>query len=437
MKRIIMATILAFFMSNAHSATMWCLKETTTCAHGTPSLSRLKLEDRKAALYTLTVANYNLVVANGDFVAVTANELIRLAKEYLASQVVIPEPEPEPIPEPEPVDPIPEPEPLVCDPPLILNGTQDACIAPPVEPEPEAPPPHHHGNMPHVDESKNVATAIGFDTLRIRPTARTTAVSQGGGEFRTNCPVSHMGVFDPIVYPNQARAGHHHTFFGNVTTNGFSTTESLKASGNTTCLGGIGNRSAYWIPSLIDTRTSAPVKPKFSLFYYKNGSVKPPSNLVILTGDMTGSPTNQQATGWSPEVIRWQCGDTYVGRKNHIPACSGELNAMINFPTCWDGVNLDSPDHKSHMKYSDNGVCPATHPKKIPDIAFNIKWDVDNSSHFRLSSDDYVGGAGGYSLHADYMFAWDDAVLDQWFANCILAKRDCHSELLGNGLELY
>jgi hypothetical protein len=328
----------------------------------------------------------------------------------------------------EPEEPPTEPEEPPVEPPIE---------PPPVDPPPVEPPPHNHGNMPHVDESKNVATAIGFDSLRIRPTTRTTAVSQGGGEFRTNCPVSHMGVFDPIVYPNQARAGHHHTFFGNVTTNGFSTTESLKASGNTTCLGGIGNRSAYWIPSLIDTRTNAPVKPKFSLFYYKNGQVKPPNGLVILAGDMTANPNKQQATGWSPEVIRWQCGDTYVGRRNHIPACSGELNAMINFPTCWDGVNLDSPDHKSHVLYSDNGVCPATHNNKIPDIAFNIKWDVDNSSHYRLSSDDYVGGAGGYSLHADYMFAWDDAVLSQWFTNCIQAKRDCHSELLGNGLELY
>jgi hypothetical protein len=158
---------------------------------------------------------------------------------------VAPEPEPPVEPPPVVVDPEPDPEPtppLVCEEGFQLNGTGDACVLIPVEPE---QPPHNHGNMPHVDETKNVATAIGFDSLRIRPTTRTTAVSQGGGEFRTNCPVSHMGVFDPIVYPNQARAGHHHTFFGNVTTNGFSTTDSLKASGNTTCLGGIGNRSAY------------------------------------------------------------------------------------------------------------------------------------------------------------------------------------------------
>jgi hypothetical protein len=28
-----------------------------------------------------------------------------------------------------------------------------------------------------------------------------------------------------------------------------------------------------------------------------------------------------------------------------------ELWARIAFPQCWDGVNLDSPDHKSHMAY--------------------------------------------------------------------------------------
>jgi hypothetical protein len=317
---------------------------------------------------------------------------------------------------------------------------------PPVEPEPtpvpapvepEVPPPHHHGTMPNIDETKNPAPAIGFSDSRIRLNSHQPPSSQGGGDFRIQCDYSHTGVYDPLVYPGQARAGHSHDFFGNTGTRGDSTISSLMTSGNSTCKGGIENRSAYWAPSLIDTITNAIIKPTFALFYYKNGDIEVPNGLVILAGDMHASPSNPQATGWSPEVVRWGCG-VYTGRQNHIPACNSTLELMLQFPTCWDGVNLDSPDHKSHVVYSDGGSCPSTHPKKIPNITYNIHYPVPNgTSQLRLASDNYVGGAGGYSAHGDYMFAWNGETLTKWFNNCIKARRDCHANLLGNGTELY
>lgn len=55
--------------------------------------------------------------------------------------------------------------------------------------------------------------------------------------------------------------------------------------------------------------------------------------------------------------------------------CLGGIRSNILYPTCWDGVNLDSPDHKSHVAYptagpqqftgsSTGGACPSTHPVK-------------------------------------------------------------------------
>jgi len=37
----------------------------------------------------------------------------------------------------------------------------------------------------------------------------------------------------------------------------------------------------------------------------------------------------------------------------HFPQkpCSYGIMISVRFPTCWDGVNLDSPDHMSHMRY--------------------------------------------------------------------------------------
>lgn len=65
--------------------------------------------------------------------------------------------------------------------------------------------------------------------------------------------------------------------------------------------------------------------------------------------------------------------------------CPGGIRAVLTFPTCWDGVNLDPPDHKSHVAYPisgntdmtpDGGTCPDTHPVKIPQVMLETIWDV-------------------------------------------------------------
>ncbi len=49
---------------------------------------------------------------------------------------------------------------------------------------------------------------------------------------------------------------------------------------------------------------------------------------------------------------------------------------------CWDGKNLDSPDHKSHVAYpasgsfETTGPCPASHPVRIPQVMYEVMWDT-------------------------------------------------------------
>jgi hypothetical protein len=70
--------------------------------------------------------------------------------------------------------------------------------------------------------------------------------------------------------------------------------------------------------------------------------------------------------------------------------CAGGIRSVITFPTCWDGVNLDSADHKSHVAYPvegsitdqydyDGGVCPDTHPVRVPQVMYEVVWDVSDS----------------------------------------------------------
>jgi hypothetical protein len=77
-----------FVDKEAHAAAdMWCVKETTKCAYGTPSTSKLSLVDRGKALYKMTIDKYNEAAGNKTFEAKTSNELIVLAKALIASQV--------------------------------------------------------------------------------------------------------------------------------------------------------------------------------------------------------------------------------------------------------------------------------------------------------------------------------------------------------------
>jgi hypothetical protein len=304
---------------------------------------------------------------------------------------------------------------------------------------------------PVINAARLLVAAVGLETLRIAPTNEVAPAAEGA--FRVSCAPSHMGYDDPIVYPGQAGRSHLHTFFGNTGANAASTAESLRASGNSTCSGGIANRSAYWVPTMIDTRDGTPVVPTGIGVYYKNGYVdgsivQPiPIGLRMIAGNAsaTGPTTTEFA-------YRFKC---IGGPRNQndlygptIGDCDGgaELWQEIFFPSCWDGRNLDSPDHKSHMSYNawstERGWhCPGSHPVAIPQITFNVIYGVPEAgaaTRWRLASDAYSTSLpGGYSSHGDWFNGWMTDVSEAWGRRCVQARKDCHSHLLGDGRKIY
>ena len=268
------------------------------------------------------------------------------------------------------------------------------------------------------------------------------ASGDGTGDFRLVCRYSHMAYDDPIVFPGRSGAAHLHSFFGNTGTSAMSTYDSLRTSGNSTCDGGIANRSAYWIPSLINN--NVPVAPDLMFVYYKSGyrSVAPrainniPNGLRMIAGN---AKANSAQSG---EVVMWSCES---GGSNQtvasIPSCSpgGQLRLSIVFPQCWNGRDLDSADHKSHMAYPTYGVgCPASHPVALPVITQNFLWNVPagGTGDMFLVSDTMAGTTDGISAHADFMEAWDPTIRNTFTQNCIRAALECGVRPLGDGTEL-
>nr|WP_239168979.1 DUF1996 domain-containing protein [Actinoplanes deccanensis] len=250
-------------------------------------------------------------------------------------------------------------------------------------------------------------------------------------EFQANCSVSRGNLNDdPIVFPNLPGASHSHTFMGNTTTYAGSTLATLKAGG-TSCITP-GDKTGYWMPTLYNGDTV--VQPiGRQVIYYKSGvidyrSVRPfPAGLRYVVG--SPQATLEDFRNSPGAVEGFECGDSAFNWD--IPAtcpAGTQLNVRMQAPSCWNGIHLDTPDHKSHMAYPVLGVCPADHPVAVPMIEFKMAWPVSGDMrNVRFSS------GRGYSFHYDVFNAWDAPTLAALTSHCINGGLQCDPR----GFDLY
>ncbi|WP_255949976.1 DUF1996 domain-containing protein [Streptomyces odontomachi] len=248
-------------------------------------------------------------------------------------------------------------------------------------------------------------------------------------EFQAKCAPNHTAPDDPIVFPGQPGKSHDHTFMGNTLTNADTTMGTLD-QGGTSC-NAVGDKSAYWMPSLYDgDQKIMPIGPQ--TIYYKAGvtdytSVRPfPKGLRFVVGSpMQSKDEFQHLKG---TVEGWECGESY--HNWDFPAScptsqDTQLNIRLQAPSCWDGIHLDTPDHQSHMAYpvasgANYNGCPADHPVALPMIEFKMAWPVNGDmSQVRLAS------GAGFSFHYDFMDGWDAATLQAMVTHCINHGLQC------------
>lgn len=280
------------------------------------------------------------------------------------------------------------------------------------------------------------------------------------GAFRFVCGAGQLSYDDPLVYPGKKGAAHLHQFFGNLSANYASTYESLRASGASTCQNEL-NRSAYWIPALL-TGNGYVVRPKYVAVYYKrrpasdrwfpsnkNIPARIPRGLSYIFGWDYTRPNQQQ-----PNHTTFACTTSGKTRSGSMSAvlrgCSAgsRFTANIKGPGCWDGKNLTAKDQRSHLSYSirnrqtGQSSCPSSHRYVLPGFTMIIAYEIgrgDQPQNWTFASDHMVPAkfrAPGYSFHADWMGAWNDATLETWQANCIDKHLNCSDGVLGNGTKM-
>ena len=144
-----------------------------------------------------------------------------------------------------------------------------------------------------------------------------------------------------------------------------------------------------------------------------------PAGLALLAGDHRGTKPNSRITflcangkGYTNKV-----GEVCGLRKAKDAV---QFNIGIQFPNCWDGINLKPHHGMANAAYDVKGDCPSGFPVKIPTVNMNVAWVLHgitslDTAKAQLSLDPTMNGDAReehwgslYTAHADFMNGWTE-----------------------------
>jgi len=264
---------------------------------------------------------------------------------------------------------------------------------------------------PNDPDGAGPLTAADYiDIRKVGAGTRDARITRTGssGTFVAQCGKDenhHRNSDNFIVAPGVSNGAHHqHDYVGNLSTDGNSTNESLAAAG-TTCRNG--DKSTYFWPVIRDITKSgndvnspgggqdgnlgAILDPAFVQLQWRGNAVAKvvamPEFIRIITGDAKSAVTNFPSANTR---AKWSCSGV-PGRvtTTQYPLCPrGQLVVRTHdFASCWDGVNTDSANHRTHVVFPDQttGACPAG-TKAIPQLHVTLAYRVAPGRTFAVDT---------------------------------------------------
>lgn len=230
------------------------------------------------------------------------------------------------------------------------------------------------------------------------------------GSFAVNCRFSHRLSDDPIVYAGQPGSSHSHDFFGARSTTAGSTYAAMVGS-RSTCTDRA-DTAGYWHPTLYVGATA--VRGVMTAYYSRGGKATVrayPRGLRVVAGN------GHAGAAQSRRIVFWRC----VGSGSRLRyagpvSCpiGARLGVQVNFPDCWNGRDLDSSNHRSHLRYSARGRCPASHAEPLPRLELRVTWPVrPQPGQVSLAS------GAPYTMHADFWNTWQQRRLRALVNRCL------------------
>ncbi|MFD9435981.1 DUF1996 domain-containing protein [Streptomyces sp. NPDC060002] len=241
------------------------------------------------------------------------------------------------------------------------------------------------------------------DINAVQPAGQTPDPSSGPsrGTFTTSCGVNANGVFNSdnvIVAPGVTNGAHHfHDYVGNQSNDAFASDDDL-ANADTSCVDQ-GDKSTYYWPVLrlqngnqeqdaqkpgggIEGNAGKIVTPKeVTLTFVGNPRSQVtamPRLLRVITGDAKAF-----VNGTANANASWSCtGFEDRQLKDKYPLCpsGSDVVRTFRFQSCWDGTNIDSANHRTHVAFAAaDGTC-ANGFKAVPQLVQRIVYDVDAPS---------------------------------------------------------
>lgn len=269
---------------------------------------------------------------------------------------------------------------------------------------------HRHGGGTPASCHQDQGGPTSSDFIDIRQVQPNAVIPRRGRNASTGLFISacgrnengHHNSDNFIVAPGVTNGAHHtHDYVGNLSADGLSTNESLAAAG-TTCRRN--DQSTYYWPVLRQRGTQGDdadadgggkdlnvgeiLEPTSVRLEFRGNPtskvVAVPRFIRIITGDAkatTNGPTNARA--------QWTC--TGFGNRltTKYPLCprGSQVQRLLVFPSCWDGVNADSANHRAHIVFPDKntGACPAG-TKAVPELRMRLTYSVPSGRSFSLDS---------------------------------------------------